>query len=76
MSVDFSPVDTGLVRHPQNIETIHVRMQSGRPWLEVSRNDVTLKFPLNKDTAAHLSRLLAEASEQAAIILPSEGGAP
>ena len=63
--VCFRHHETGLVRHPANIELIAV--EPGEPYrvLCIRRNDVVLRFPLSREDAAHLGRLLMTAGTAA-----------
>lgn len=51
-----------MTRFPPNIEQITVATEGETVWLKARRNEVELAFPLSRDDALHLAKLLAEAS--------------
>jgi hypothetical protein len=54
----FTCAPHGLARFPPNIEQVTVESESGRVWLTARRNDTVLRFPLDRETADHLTFLL------------------
>jgi hypothetical protein len=55
----FQHAEHGMTRFPPNVEQLTVEGQGNTVWLVARRNDVVLKFPLSRDDAMHLARLLA-----------------
>jgi hypothetical protein len=49
-----------MTRFPPNIEQIRVEAQGATVWMITRRNDVELRFPLSRDDALHLAKLLAD----------------
>jgi hypothetical protein len=56
----FSYAERGMTRFPPNVEQISVEAQGATIWLVARRNDVHLRFPLSRDDAMHLAKLLAD----------------
>jgi len=48
-----------MTRFPPNVEQLSVEAQGATVWLKARRNDVELRFPLTRDDAMHLAKLLA-----------------
>lgn len=51
-----------MTRFPPNVERIAVERAGFGVTLAVSRNDTELRFPLTREDAEHLARLLTEAA--------------
>jgi hypothetical protein len=49
-----------MTRFPPNVEQLSVDKQGNTVWLKARRNDVELRFPLSRDDAMHLAKLLAD----------------
>jgi len=47
-----------MTRFPPNVEQIIVRYDGETAWLIARRNDVELRFPLNRRDCEHLAHLL------------------
>ena len=58
--VPFQHADSGMTRFPPNVEQLTVESQGSVIWLKARRNDVELCFPLTRDDAMHLARLLVD----------------
>jgi hypothetical protein len=48
-------------RFPPNVEQVLVETQGDTVWLTSRRNDLRLRFPLTRQDALHLAKLLVEA---------------
>ncbi|MCI0552300.1 MAG: hypothetical protein L0287_15220 [Anaerolineae bacterium] len=55
---DFIYSQKGLTRFPPNVEQILIERESTVTWLIARRNDVVLRFPLNRDDCRQLVDLL------------------
>lgn len=50
-----------MTRFPPNVEQLLVESQGNTLWLVARRNEIELRFPLTRNDAMHLAKLLAEA---------------
>jgi hypothetical protein len=48
-----------MTRFPPNVEQLSVNVEGKTIWLVARRNDTELRFPLSRDDAMHLAKLLA-----------------
>lgn len=56
----FVRAERGMTRYPPNVEQLTVEGQGNTVWLVARRNDVTMRFPMTRDDAMHLAKLLAD----------------
>jgi hypothetical protein len=60
--VAFHHAAQGMTRFPPNVERVTVDVAGSIAWLNVSRNEINLAFPLQAADCRHLATLLLAAA--------------